>query len=103
MSGNVYLQASLDRLLIDHARIGHTYFRPRNDDMRARLQMSLEHHDAFIAAIAAHDEEAVVRLVHEHWELASRTMELFIAPKGMEPELFALESADRSTKMGVDA
>ncbi|TIT70850.1 MAG: GntR family transcriptional regulator, partial [Mesorhizobium sp.] len=33
MSGNAYLQPSLGRLLIDHARIGHTFFRPRNDDM----------------------------------------------------------------------
>ena len=31
MSGNVYLQPSLGRLLIDHARIGHTFFRPRNE------------------------------------------------------------------------
>ena len=34
MSGNAYLQPSLGRPLIDHARIGHTFFRPRTDDMR---------------------------------------------------------------------
>jgi DNA-binding GntR family transcriptional regulator len=32
MSGNPYLEPSLGRLLIDHARIGHTFFRPRNSD-----------------------------------------------------------------------
>ena len=34
MSENAYLQPSLGRLLIDHARIGHTFFRPRNAEMR---------------------------------------------------------------------
>ncbi|TIT88184.1 MAG: GntR family transcriptional regulator, partial [Mesorhizobium sp.] len=56
MSANTYLQPSLGRLLIDHARIGHTFFRPRNDDMRKRLQTAVEHHDGFISAIGAHDE-----------------------------------------------
>ena len=37
MSGNAYLQPSLGRLLIDHARIGHTFFRPRNAEMQRRL------------------------------------------------------------------
>ena len=37
MSGNAYLQPSLGRLLIDHARIGHTFFRPRDAEMHRRL------------------------------------------------------------------
>lgn len=88
MSGNVYLQASLDRLLIDHARIGHTFFRPRNDDMVKRMQLAVEHHDAFIASIAAHDEDAVVELVFEHWELSRKNMEMFIRPKALESHPF---------------
>src|SRR5215213_7657978 len=51
MSGNVYLQPSLGRLLIDHARIGHTFFRPRNEDMKRRLQVAVGHHDSFIDAL----------------------------------------------------
>ncbi|GCA49422.1 HTH-type transcriptional regulator McbR [Sinorhizobium sp. KGO-5] len=86
MSGNFYLRPSLGRLLIDHARIGHTFFRPRNDDMRRRLQMAVEHHDSFIAAIAAKDEEAVVGLVLEHWELSRENMEMFIAPEGLKAD-----------------
>ena len=43
MSGNVYLQANLGRLLIDHARIGHTFFRPRDDEMNNRLKLAVEH------------------------------------------------------------
>lgn len=86
MSGNPYLQPSLGRLLIDHARIGHTFFRPRNEDMEKRLQVSVEHHDGFIAAIGAHDEDAVVDLVFEHWELSRGNMEMFIAPEGMKAD-----------------
>ncbi|WP_413468381.1 GntR family transcriptional regulator [Mesorhizobium sp. B1-1-8] len=86
MSSNVYLQPSLGRLLIDHARIGHTFFRPRNDDMRKRLNIAVEHHDAFISAISGHDEDAVVDLVFEHWELSRENMEMFIAPPGMKAD-----------------
>jgi len=86
MSGNVYLRPSLGRLLIDHARIGHTFFHPRNDDMRQRLRLAVEHHDSFITAINAHDEDAVVDLVFEHWELSRENMELYIAPEGMKAD-----------------
>ncbi|MBX5156955.1 MULTISPECIES: GntR family transcriptional regulator [unclassified Rhizobium] len=88
MSGNVYLQPSLGRLLIDHARIGHTFFRPRNEDMKRRLQVAVDHHDGFIAALGAHDENAVVDLVFEHWELSRENMEMFIAPQGLKADAF---------------
>ena len=39
MFSNAYLQPGLGRLLIDRVRIGHTFFRPRNDEMR-------QHHHA---------------------------------------------------------
>ncbi|PYE21774.1 GntR family transcriptional regulator [Rhizobium sp. PP-CC-3A-592] len=86
MSGNEYLQPSLGRLLIDHARIGHTFFRPRNNDMHERLGKSVAHHDSFIAAIAARDEDAVVDLVFEHWELSRENMEMFIAPQALKAD-----------------
>ncbi|EJZ18924.1 GntR family transcriptional regulator (plasmid) [Rhizobium sp. Pop5] len=86
MSANDYLQPSLGRLLIDHARIGHTFFRPRNEDMKRRLQIAVDHHDGFIEALGAHDENAVVDLVFEHWELSRENMEMFIAPQGMKAD-----------------
>jgi len=92
MSANAYLQPSLGRLLIDHARIGHTFFRPRNNDMRRRLQTAVEHHDGFISAIGAHDEDAVVDLVFEHWELSRENMEMFIAPQGMKADALVSDS-----------
>ena len=73
MSGNVYLRASLSRLLIDHARIGHTFFRPRNDEMSIRLDSACRHHDAFIEAIRSHDEHAVVDLSSSTGNCRART------------------------------
>ncbi|HEF4760078.1 TPA: GntR family transcriptional regulator [Pseudomonas putida] len=87
MAGNQYLEPSLERLLIDHARIGHTFFRPRDEDMEQRLELSAEHHDSFIVAIENRDESAVVDLVFEHWELSRENMEMFIAPQGMKADL----------------
>lgn len=89
MAANPYLQPSLGRLLIDHCRIGHTFFRPQNEDMERRLQLAADHHDAFIAAIEARDEQAVVDLVFEHWELSRENMEIFIAPQGLKADNFA--------------
>ncbi|MBV2143451.1 GntR family transcriptional regulator [Falsochrobactrum sp. TDYN1] len=86
MAGNAYLQPSLGRLLIDHARIGHTFFRPRNSDMRQRLQLAVGHHDSFITALASYDENTVVDLVFEHWELSRENMEMFIAPEGIKAD-----------------
>ncbi|WP_417020903.1 GntR family transcriptional regulator [Candidatus Phyllobacterium onerii] len=99
MSYNAYLQPSLGRLLIDHARIGHTFFRPRNDDMRKRLQLAVEHHDGFIAAINAHDEDTVVDLVFEHWELSRENMEMFIAPEGMRADALVEKPATSMEKV----
>ncbi|NHT78752.1 GntR family transcriptional regulator [Rhizobiaceae bacterium CRRU44] len=100
MSGNEYLQPSLGRLLIDHARIGHTFFRPRNNDMHERLGKSVAHHDSFIAAIAAHDEDAVVDLVFEHWELSRENMEMFIAPQALKADALVetpMQSMEKSS------
>ncbi|MCO8163840.1 GntR family transcriptional regulator [Pseudomonas sp. 21LCFQ010] len=66
MAANPYLEPSLGRLLIDHARIGHTFFRPRDAHMQQRLDLAVEHHDQFIEAIGRHDEGRVVDLVFEH-------------------------------------
>jgi DNA-binding GntR family transcriptional regulator len=87
MANNAYLKPSLNRVLIDHARIGYTFFRPTNDEMEAGLQKACKHHDQIIQAIAERDEGAVVRLVFEHWELSRGNIEMFVAPKGLRSEV----------------
>ncbi len=80
MADNQYLMPSLQRLLIDHARIGQTFWRARNDGMRQRILEAADHHDQFIEAIEARDEDAAVALTHDHWSLSRHHMETFIRP-----------------------
>lgn len=94
MSSNAYLQPCLTRLLIDHARIGHTFYQPRNDDMRRRIHLAVEQHDAFIEAIRARDETAVVDLVFDHWELSRENMEIYVIPDEMAAD-FAGDTANK--------
>lgn len=85
MAHSVFLAPSYNRLLIDHTRIAHIFYRDETD-LPNNLAKAAEHHDQMIVAIAERDEGAMVRLVIEHWELSRRRMELFIAPKGLQSE-----------------
>jgi len=77
---DIYLKPSYDRLLIDHARISQTFYRPRDTEMEQRMFSALEHHDEMIAAIEAGDSQGVVDLIVEHWELSRDLIEYFIKP-----------------------
>lgn len=83
MANSAFLKPSLSKLLIDHARIGFTFFNPSDDEMETNLAKACEHHDQFIEAIERSDVASVVRLVFDHWELSRRNMEMFIAPAGL--------------------
>lgn len=86
MANSVFLKPSLEKLLIDHARIGHTFFHPIDERMEANLLVACRHHDQFIEAIARRDEVAMNKLVFEHWELSRRNMEMYVAPKKLKNE-----------------
>ncbi|MBV2181538.1 MAG: GntR family transcriptional regulator [Castellaniella sp.] len=86
MSGNIYLQASLNRLLVDHARIGHTFYQSHGASESKRQGLALSQHDQFIDAIASRDEEAIVQITFAHWELSRQNMEMFITPAGLIPD-----------------
>lgn len=86
MANSAFLKPSLNRLLIDHARIGHTFFRPATGEMEANLTKSCAHHDEMIRALTERNEALMVDLVFEHWDLSRQNMELFIAPRALESE-----------------
>lgn len=86
MANSSFLMPSYERLEIDHARIGATFFRPKDDRMKANLAKACLHHDLFIEAVARRDEAAMVRLSSEHHEMSRSTMELYVAPKEMKSE-----------------
>ncbi|MFO1141167.1 MAG: GntR family transcriptional regulator [Amaricoccus sp.] len=80
---NDYLMPSLTRLLIDHGRIGRTFF--RNDpSVQEQLDVAADQHDEIIEAIARHDAEEGARLVRAHLELSRRNMAAYAAPEGMD-------------------
>ncbi|MCP4431232.1 MAG: GntR family transcriptional regulator [Gammaproteobacteria bacterium] len=80
MADNPYLTPSYNRLLIDHARISQTFYRPRNKDMAGRVDMAVRHHDKMIEAIESGDSERMVELIIEHWELSQELMDYFVRP-----------------------
>ncbi|MES0863127.1 GntR family transcriptional regulator [Ruegeria sp. SCPT10] len=87
MSGNVYLLPSFNRLLIDHARIGMTFYRPQTAKMTENLAEASTQHDAIIAAIEANDEAAAAQLAEEHWNLSRDQIELFVMPDALDVPL----------------
>ncbi len=98
MSNSAFLKPSLGKVLIDHARIGQIFYRPTDSRMEKNLQTSCLHHDQMIAAIAEHDEAAMVRLVVEHWDLAKHNAEMFVAPS-MPNEALGRISKGRSRRV----
>jgi len=81
MADNQYLMPSLQRLLIDHARIGQTFWRARNAEMAGRIETAAAQHDRFIELIRAGDAEGAVALTLEHWGLSRDHIEMFIRPE----------------------
>lgn len=80
MANNPYLTPSYNRLLIDHARISQTFYRPRNKDMANRVNVAVSHHDLMIEAIEQGDSQRMVDLIIEHWELSQELMDYFVRP-----------------------
>ncbi len=89
MADNPYLKPSYERLLIDHARISQTFYRPRNAEMADRMHRALAHHDQMINAIEAGDSEGVVELIVDHWELSRDLIEYFVKPEPLAIDLAA--------------
>jgi len=87
MADNQYLMPSLRRLLIDHARIGQTFWRARNADMASRISVAAAQHDRFIELIELGDEEGVVALTRDHWQLSRDHMEMFVRPEPLPEDV----------------
>lgn len=79
---NEYLVPSLRRLLIDHARIGRTFFRA-DPAVGAQLAVAANQHDEIIEAIERHDAQAAEQIVIAHLDLSRRNMAAYAAPEGM--------------------
>ena len=80
MADNEYLMPSLQRLLMEHARIGQTFWQADNETKRRHIDEATAHHDTFIEVFASHDEDAAVALTTAHWELSKMNMDDYIRP-----------------------
>ena len=92
MADNPYLKPSYDRLLIDHARISQTFYRPRDKEMEQRMFQAMAHHDEMIAAIEAGDSQRIVELIVDHWELSRDLIEYFVKPDPLAFEMQAVNT-----------
>lgn len=88
MAHNDYLMPSLRRLLIDHGRLGMTFYQdPPAPDMLETMQDALQQHDQIIEAIERRDSNTAGDLVKEHWELSRRRMADYALPEGLDISL----------------
>jgi DNA-binding GntR family transcriptional regulator len=93
MADNEYLIPSLRRLLIDHTRIGMTFYSPRNRTLAAQREVAADQHDQFIALIEAGDADGAAALAIAHWELSRAEIESFVTPVGLDIPLGAAPGA----------
>lgn len=84
MADNEYLMPSLRRLLIDHTRIGMTFYSPRKLDLAQQRDLAADQHDEFIDLIEAGAAEAAADLAVAHWELSRAWIESFVTPASIQ-------------------
>lgn len=88
MAATPYLMPSLNRLLIDHTRIGQMFYRSKSSHDAIRIEEAANQHDAMIEAFANHSAAEAVELTLQHWALSRDQMEQFVSP---DPLPFSLE------------
>lgn len=94
MADNEYLIPSLRRLLIDHTRIGMTFYNPRKLHLAHQRDLAADQHDQFIALIEAGDADAAADLAVAHWELSRAQIESFVTPESIRIPLGRLPGAE---------
>lgn len=85
---NHYLLPSLERLLIDHARLGKIFYRhPNTTDMQEDLDTAVIQHDQIIDAIERHNAGEAGEIVRVHMDLSRRRMTEYVVPTGIDVAL----------------
>ncbi len=85
---NPYLLPSLERLLIDYARLGKIFYRhPNTTDMQEDLDTAVIQHDQIIDAIERHNAGEAGEIVRVHMDLSRRRMTEYVVPAGIDVAL----------------
>ncbi|EFL88468.1 GntR family transcriptional regulator [Ahrensia sp. R2A130] len=90
MARSSYLLPALERLLIDHTRIGHTFYDRAGERGAERTRQASDQHDAMIEAIEQREPGRAVEVTLEHWSLSRDLMETYVRP---DPLNFQLEES----------
>ena len=80
MADNPYLQAALERMLIDHTRLSQTFYRPASKQETELVMTASHHHDEMIEGFRDRNAEAVVEITLKHWDLSRNQLERFVKP-----------------------
>ncbi len=91
MAHNPYLMACLDRLLIDHTRLGQTFYRPAAPAEKVLILKAAEQHDAMILAIEAQETGLAIDLTLQHWDLSRDRIERFVRPDPLPVDVVSLK------------
>lgn len=98
MADNEFLLPSLRRLLIDHTRIGMTFYNPRLSSMTERQAIAADQHEQFIELIEVGNADAAADLAVAHWELSRAQMESFVTPESVQIPLGTPPEAKKKEK-----
>lgn len=96
MAQNPYLFAALMRMLIDHTRLGQTFFAPQSSEDQARVKKAIEQHDAMISAIEAQEPSLAIDLTLQHWELSRDQLEKFVRPDPLPIDVISMKDRPRA-------
>ncbi|MDO5704890.1 MAG: GntR family transcriptional regulator [Paracoccus sp. (in: a-proteobacteria)] len=94
MADNEFLLPSLRRLLIDHSRIGMTFYNPRQIQLAHQRELAADQHDDFIALIESGDADGAADLAIAHWELSRAQIERFVTPPALNIPLGRLPGTE---------
>lgn len=87
MAQNPYLQAGLDRMLVDHTRLGQTFYNPQSDADAERVRKAIDQHEEMITAIEERAAASAVELTLEHWDLSRDQLEKYVRPDPLPLDL----------------
>ncbi len=83
MAATPYLTPSLGRLLIDHTRMSHRFYRVRESGSRKRIEEASQQHDEMIQSIEDRKPATTVELTIAHWELSRSEIDKYVLPDSL--------------------
>jgi len=83
MADTPYLLPSLGRLLVDHTRMSHRFYRVRKSSSRKRIDEACRQHDEMIEAIDNREPARTVELTVAHWELSRSEIDKYVLPDSL--------------------